>query len=53
MEPEQSNSLHLLDFWALLLGLGGITAGRIPDVREKAACKLLVTGRNAMDRSLE
>lgn len=45
MEPEQSNSLHLL---GLLLALGGLTACRIPDVTEKAARKLLVMGRNAM-----
>lgn len=39
--------ITLAGLLGLLLGLGGITARRIPDVREKAAHKLLVTGRNA------
>lgn len=39
--------ITLAGLLGLLLGLGGITAGRIPDVKEKAARKLLVTGSNA------
>ena len=38
--------ITLAGLLGLLLGLGGITARRTPDVKEKAARKL-VTGRNA------